>query len=241
MFMFGVVVMLLIATSPVFVHLGLAGVVIAQFTIIGGIPLGTSIMHRAKISIALGLRRPSARAVAGGALIGAGFWCVNLWLVVPFVDADSNELRALEELIFNNSLPLWLIVIMLAVVPAVCEEVFARGVIARSLRPRLGMAGAILASAALFGLMHMSVDRFLPTAAFGVVLAYAALASGSTVPAMVAHCINNAVALLLAGGQIPDLLSSVEAHPNRWGLGATGVCAIGGALLWRSELPAAPD
>ena len=235
MFMFGIVVMMLIATSPLFVQLGLVGVVIAQLSIIGGVPVGTSLLHRVNVFDALGLRRPSGRAVAGGALIGVGFWCLNLWLVVPLVDADANELRALEQVIFGNSLPMWLILVMLAVVPALCEEVLVRGVIARSLQPRLGMAGAIIASAALFGLMHMSVARFLPTAAFGVVLAYASLSSRSTIPAIVAHGLNNTIALLLAGGQIPDLLTSVQAHPTGWGLGGTGVCAIGGALLWRAE------
>jgi membrane protease YdiL (CAAX protease family) len=241
MFMFGIVVVLLIATSPALVHLGLGGVVVAQLAIIGGIPVGTAIMHRVNLLDALGLHRPTLRALAGAAAIGVSFWCVNLWLIVPMTDADANELRALEEIIFGNSLPLWLIVVMLAVVPALCEEILVRGVIARSLRPKLGVAGAILVSGALFGLMHMSVARFLPTAAFGIVLAYITLASGSVVPAMLAHGLNNAMALLLAGGQIPQLMASLEERPTAWGLGATGVCAIGAVLMWRSAAPPAPD
>lgn len=232
---------LLVTASPLLVPLGLGGVVIAQLAFLGGVPVLTAIVRRANLLRALGLRRPTARALAGGTLIGASFWCISMWVLVPLVDADERELEALEELFFGDQVSIWLLLIAIAVVPAVCEEILVRGVVARSLRQRLGMVSAIALSGLLFGLMHMSLARLLPTAALGMVLAYVTLASGSVVPAMVAHGLNNAIVLLAGSRQIPRLLDWVEGRPAAWGLGATGICAIGVALMWGSERRPGPD
>ena len=66
-----------------------------------------------------------------------------------------------------------------AVSPAVCEDVLFRGVLLRSFLRRFRPRTAILLTALLFGVFHMSLERVLPAAGLGVVLGVRAWRSGS--------------------------------------------------------------
>jgi len=146
----------------------------------------------------LGLRRPPPRVIAGSILIGASFWLINAAMIAPvsvelFGDEDIAELSR----VFLG-VPLPLLLVSQALTPAVCEEVLFRGALARSLEGRLGRVLAILLSAIAFGLIHWPLARVLPATATGLLLAYVALASRSTIAAMVIHFLNNGIALTLA-------------------------------------------
>ena len=144
----------------------------------------------------------------------------------------ADDLAQLETLVAET--PLWFVLATMAVIPALCEELLMRSVVARALVPRLGRAGAILASAALFALIHGSATRFLPMVCFGVILAHATLVTGSVVTSMVIHTINNAIALLLTAEPWPDLDASMEASPAVFLAGAVLMCVAGLALVNRT-------
>lgn len=84
-----------------------------------------------------------------------------------------------------------------AIVAPVVEEVFFRGFVfgsyARRYGPRLG---AILSST-LFALLHANLSVLVPILLMGLVLAWLYYRSGSLVPGIVAHGINNAIAFSL--------------------------------------------
>lgn len=88
----------------------------------------------------------------------------------------------------------WIIVVLCVVVP-VAEEIFFRGVVYRGLRARWGALVAALASSAFFGAVHLELVHFLPILVLGMVLAYSLERTGSLVPAMAVHAVNNAVAI----------------------------------------------
>lgn len=87
------------------------------------------------------------------------------------------------------------LVLVLAVVPGICEEIAFRGVLLYGLRKRLGPVALCLAVGGIFGLFHVSLFRILPTAYLGTVLAAVVVLTGSIFPAMLWHVLNNAVAL----------------------------------------------
>lgn len=225
-----VVTALLLAQQPL-ARLGLAGIVVAQLAF-GGIPVIAAWVHfGAAAPAALGLRRPGLRALAGATCVGASFWYISLTLIVPLTDqlGGKEDLARLEALVAET--PLWLMLVSMAVVPAICEELFLRSMVARALVQRLGRIGAILASAALFALIHGSATRFLPMICFGVILAHATLVTGSVVPSMLIHVINNAIALLLAAEHRPDLSAGTGPIPGVFLAGAALTCIVGLALL----------
>jgi membrane protease YdiL (CAAX protease family) len=233
----GTAVLLLVAAAPVVYPLGLAGVALAQLVFFGAPPLLLARVARDSARAPLGLVRPPAAAVAGALLVGATFWYLQLSFVVPLSQrlvGGDDDLRRLGELLAPGG-ALWAQLLALALMPAVCEELLVRGAVARALRPRLGLLGAIAVSALLFGAMHLSPARFFPQVAFGAVLAYAALISGSVVTAIVMHLTNNALAILLATGRLEGLAASLEANPVPWLTIAAAGSAAGLALLWSSR------
>lgn len=83
-----------------------------------------------------------------------------------------------------------------AVVPAICEEAAFRGYVLSNLRP-LGRGTAVVLTGILFGLMHLSLIRALPLIALGLLFSAVVERTGSIIPGMVAHFLNNATALTL--------------------------------------------
>lgn len=163
------------------------------------------------------LRRPSWSAACGGVLLGVGLWplvALSLWLLSNWrawmlgteATAWSNQVvqLALQQTSGWAELPKPVLVLCLAIVPAVCEEWFFRGLLLQSLRQKNRDWVAIVLSGLAFGLFHFVVEssvaplRFFVTAALGMVLAWVCLRSGSLWPGILLHAINNGILTSLA-------------------------------------------
>lgn len=184
----------------------------------------------------LGLRRPPPQALVGCVLVGCTFWYINMRLVslLPLPESATAPLQQLVSLP-----PLWLAIVTIAVVPAVCEELVFRGVLARSLRMHdtAGMhAFAVLGSALLFSGYHLSVVQAIPTFVLGLVFAHVALCSDSVFPTMVAHFLNNAIGVTIARGELPEATRAMESHPTVTLVSAIVVGVAGVALASRREV-----
>jgi sodium transport system permease protein len=91
-------------------------------------------------------------------------------------------------------------VLLLAVIPAFCEEVAFRGFIMSGLRSRYRMWSSILLSAFLFGFLHVLLSLFqqlFNATLLGVVLGLLAVKTRSLWPGVVFHAVNNAFAVLI--------------------------------------------
>lgn len=177
------------------------------------------------------LRRPSARSVAGAILIGlsasAGIGGVVLRLVPP-PDSLVQDLQQVLQLGMEPA-SLWKLYLLIALVPALCEETFFRGLMLSGLR-RWGPWAAIGVSALLFGLLHGSIYRFLPTFLLGLLLGYAVWRSGSLFCGLIIHGLNNgliATVLWWGGGEVVEN----QAIPWSLTLGGLALTAAGVALL----------
>ena len=95
--------------------------------------------------------------------------------------------------------PVFIAAAALAVVVApLVEETFFRGMLYNALRGWMGVWPASIVSGAVFAIVHPTLPAgFLPIMALGCVLAMIRERTGSLVPCMVCHAINNAVALAL--------------------------------------------
>ena len=85
--------------------------------------------------------------------------------------------------------------LQLCLLPAVTEELFFRGAMQGLLRP-CGSAAAIFGPALLFGLLHGSVTQVLTGFVCGIFLGWLAERSGSILPGMALHFVNNVLAFL---------------------------------------------
>ncbi len=146
----------------------------------------------------------------GLVLLASGLWTIaheifvfSEWLGLaslrPEQIATANQTKlALQQL------PLAVIWITMAVVPAIAEEMFFRGFALRCFQNLMKPSYAILASAVLFGAFHvvagsiLSVERFLPTAALGWVLGWLAWRTGSLFPGILVHAGHNGLLFTMA-------------------------------------------
>jgi membrane protease YdiL (CAAX protease family)/uncharacterized RDD family membrane protein YckC len=91
-------------------------------------------------------------------------------------------------------------VFLIAVAAPIAEEIFFRGMLFGGLRRRLSTFPAAVISALVFGALHATtgVSAVPPLIVFGFVLALLYEKTGSLVPGMIAHALNNALALAVS-------------------------------------------
>jgi len=146
----------------------------------------------------LALRRPPVLGLVAAVLIGSSAWAVAAGLLIRLLPPPESLVRALEQLLLLDGRPasLWVVWLAIGVTPALCEELFFRGLILSGLR-RLGIWPAIVVCALLFGLAHSSIYRLLPTVFIGLLLSWLVWRTGSIWTSIVAHTLNNGIAATL--------------------------------------------
>jgi hypothetical protein len=89
-------------------------------------------------------------------------------------------------------------ILLIAIAAPISEEVCFRGMLFGGLRERLPRIAAALLSALIFGALHATtgLSAVPPLIAFGFVLCLLYEKTGSIVPGIVLHMLNNSVALL---------------------------------------------
>jgi membrane protease YdiL (CAAX protease family) len=94
-----------------------------------------------------------------------------------------------------------MLVLFVGICAPICEEIFYRGLVLRSLERRLGMWPGVLLTGVIFGASHFEPLQFVALAVFGAVLSLLVIRSGRLGPAIVAHMVFNLIAVInmLAG------------------------------------------
>jgi hypothetical protein len=83
--------------------------------------------------------------------------------------------------------------VLIAVIPAIGEELVFRGVLQQQLQRRMEPWMAILLTGAIFSAVHLQFDGFLPRWILGAVLGWAFWRSGNLWVSIAAHAFNNGV------------------------------------------------
>jgi sodium transport system permease protein len=181
-------------------------------------------------------------AVAGAALVGVGLFGTGAAAALAAWGTDvSAELRDLSARLVDlvRSGPAWRAVLLLAVLPAVCEELFFRGWMLAGFageRPsRRRAVAAVVAQAGLFAAFHLLPERMPQTFLLGLALGWMTLATRSILPAVVAHAAHNATPVMFVAMAAPADLAAVEvgdaAGLPRWAVVAALACLAAGGML----------
>ena len=239
----------LLGGIPLQVRLGESGLLAAQWLLLfapaalfvglGGFDVGRT----------LSLRLPSAHGLLGGVVLIAGaaplVWVIG-WLQTFVLPIPRELHEGLQELVTAETPTrlVWLLLI-LAVTPAICEEIVFRGVLLGGTR-RLEPWRLVLLNGVVFGAFHLSFEtvfRFLPTATLGIVIAWAVWRTGSVWVGALMHFLNNATIVVFAS--TPNLrgaLSAPEAPPPLWLVPLGMIAASVGVHVLSSEpLPTRND
>ncbi len=111
-----------------------------------------------------------------------------------------NELvdKTYGNLLKANSIPeMFLVIIVIAIVPAICEEVMFRGYIQRSFEFKIKPIWAILITAIFFGIYHFNPYGLFPLIVLGFYFGFAAYISKSLIVPIFLHFLNNFGAVIL--------------------------------------------
>ncbi len=133
---------------------------------------------------------------------GFGFTFVITILLGLIIPPPDDFLKGMQDFVVAKSVyDFFVIAVLAAVLPGVCEEVMFRGALLRPLYKKYGRVTSAVYCGLLFGVFHLSVYRFLPTAFIGFYLSLITIHTGSIIPAMFCHFLNNfmIVALTNAG------------------------------------------
>lgn len=129
---------------------------------------------------------------------------VLTFLIMPlvmFINSVSslfaeNSVDTVLNTIVNMN-PLWLNLILIALLPAVVEEFIFRGLIFNGYKRRNPLM-AILLSAALFGIIHMNFNQFSYAFVIGIIFGLMAYATGSLLPSILSHFIINGTSVVIS-------------------------------------------
>ncbi len=96
----------------------------------------------------------------------------------------------------NNILEMILIVITVAITPAICEELFFRGFVQKSFEFKLKPFWAIFLTALFFGIYHFNPYGLLPLIVIGMYLGFAVYLTDSIIVSMALHFLNNFISIM---------------------------------------------
>jgi uncharacterized protein len=119
-------------------------------------------------------------------------------------------------------------VFMIAILPAIGEELIFRGILQRLFSELTGkVTWGIIISAVLFSGMHLQFQGFIPRLALGILFSYFYVWSGSLWLPILAHFINNLIAIvgytLIYKGSIPPEAENVGGLTVMWPLGLLSI------------------
>lgn len=179
------------------------------------------------------LAAPHWLTVLGALLVGISAWAVVSGVLLRLMPPPPSLAEAMKKmLMLGDKEPSFALALFLvAVSPAICEEALFRGFILSGLRG-LGQWPAIVISALLFAVAHGSIYRMMPTLFIGLLLGYAVWKSGSLIPGMLIHGLNNGIAVWLGlrGGAAAESLAGAQFLPWSW-TAAGGVVLLAGLAL----------
>ena len=114
--------------------------------------------------------------------------------------------------------PLWLMILVVGVTPAITEEITIRGIALSGFEFKNKNVAAIM-TGIMFGILHLNAHQFLYATAMGIILAYVVRATGSIFLSMLIHFLINSWNLIQQrivsqGITTEDLVHSMDSIKN---------------------------
>ncbi len=201
------------------ISLALAVMAIGTILFFIGVPLLFAWHQRIRIDSGFALRWPKPVPWLAAIVLGLSAWPISIVIIsathylITLLGGAEVAAAWQQRLIEGGQayvdrwrqLPIGLILLTHAVIPAIAEEWFFRGFLFQSLLSRSKSAlGPILISGLIFGAFHLltesviSLDRLVPTTLMGFLLAYVCWRTQSIVPGIFVHALNNGTVVCLA-------------------------------------------
>lgn len=143
---------------------------------------------------------------------------------------NVNPTMIETALVFDNSIiGKILFFAEIAILPAIFEELLFRKVMLNGAKKH-GTVFAILFTSVMFGMIHMNIPQAINAMLMGIVFAYITIKSGTILPGVILHGINNGLAALLVMNENNILVNNIINYVY------IGFVVIGAIILIRKLL-----
>ena len=157
------------------------------------------------------------------------------WLEDWIKSLEETAKAATEKMLNVDTIGgLLLNMVVVALIPAVGEEMTFRGVLQQSLTRKMNPHVAIILSAAIFSFIHFQFYGFLPRMFLGVLLGYMFYVSGSLWTSIAMHFVNNGSAVLIYYLNNKGVINVDVDHFGAMSLSVTALSAVAvvGIIVW---------
>lgn len=193
--LFGILMCIfLVICTPLQLKLGIPGLVLTEL-IFGFIAVLYCLVTRVKIREVFRIKKFSAKDFFGCVFLLMGTFplsillCSLTALIFPW---SSQEAADLSTMLYGDmSYPMCVLIV--CVLPAICEEAIHRGAILSNFRSLKKDWVIVLIMGIFFGINHCSVLRFASTAILGAALSYVLVKKNNIILTMFMHFANNFV------------------------------------------------
>lgn len=149
----------------------------------------------------------------------------NIISMSPIVSM-SQEYQNVSDAFYGSSIGLELL--GSALITPFLEELLHRGVVYGRLRRRMNTWQAVIISALVFAVLHFNIVQFIYAFLLGGVFALFVEKTGRFFPAILAHVVANAIAVIRT--ETGFLLDTVDGSGLAW-LISVGLCLVGVGML----------
>ena len=163
--------------------------------------------HTTNVKKYLRIRMCSAKEILLAVLITISLlpFCYYLSSLILQVFKIPDIYQTGTKLFTTDSVPeLIIMIFIVAVTPAICEETFFRGYFQRTMERKIGAKSFIL-TGIIFGLFHMQPLSLITLSVLGLLFSFFYYRSKSIFPSSAAHFTNNFVAIMLLYGQSKNI------------------------------------
>lgn len=190
------IIFLIFIATPIQSKMGMYGVAVTEI-IIAVIAMGFAFTRRQKLNEIFKFKRPNLHQLAGGFLLYGGAYFFVIAVVILQTSFFPQMIDTQQDLgdVFT-SVPGVVSFIIIAIMPAICEEVLHRGYILSTLKNVNRDWIKILIMGVLFGIFHLDPYRFLVTMILGIVLTYMAIKANTIILPIIFHFINNTISVI---------------------------------------------
>lgn len=152
------------------------------------------------------LRMPPLAALPAAAILALVLHpaVMRLTELVAWLYPMSSDVHEMFHGLLGQAPSLWLMLLVIAVMPAICEELAFRGFILSGLRHTGHKWRAIALSSFFFGIVHGVLQQSIVACVVGLLIGYLAVQTGSLLPGMVYHVIHNSLGVTAARLTQPD-------------------------------------
>lgn len=226
------------------------GMAAMQFGVVLAPPVLLAVLLTSDPARTLRLRLPTWRHLGLGLVLAVVLnpFVNELRVWVEYLFPTPDAVRKILEQLQSQFTNLGSAILLLALVPAICEEAAFRGYILSGLQRGQRTRSAIFLSAFLFGFMHVLLSLFqqlFNATLLGVVLGLLAVRSASLVPGIAFHFVNNALGVLtgvlIASPDLRALASALyrdrEEGLYHWHWVALGALGSVGLLMALYRMP----